>query len=39
MKYSKGGKQGFGAARKSGEGLQDEKLTPGKTMDYYKDLM
>ena len=40
MKYSKGGmKQGYGAARKSGEGLQDEKLTPGKTMDYYKDLM
>jgi len=41
MKYSKGGemKRGYGAARTSGMGLQDEKLVPGKSMDYYKDLM
>jgi len=41
MKYSKGGemKKGYGAARQSGMGLQDENLTPGKTMDYYKDLI
>lgn len=32
-------KKGYGAARTSGMGLQDENLTPGKTMDYYKDLM
>ena len=32
-------KRGYGAARTSGMGLQDENLTPGKTMDYYKDLM
>jgi len=31
--------KGFGAARKKGEGLQDENLIPGKSMDYYKDLM
>ena len=38
---SKGGemKQGYGAARTSGMGLQDEDLIPGKSMDYYKDLM
>jgi len=38
---SKGGemKRGYGAARTSGMGLQDENLVPGKTMDYYKDLM
>jgi hypothetical protein len=38
---SKGGemKRGYGAARQTGMGLQDENLTPGKTMDYYKDLM
>ena len=44
MKLSKlktGGemKQGYGAARTSGMGLQDEDLIPGKSMDYYKDLM
>ncbi len=32
-------KRGYGAARQTGMGLQDENLTPGKTMDYYKDLM
>ena len=32
-------KRGYGAARQSGSGLQDENLVPGKTMDYYKDLM
>ena len=32
-------KKGYGAARQSGMGLQDEKLVPGKSMDYYKDLM
>ena len=31
--------RGFGAARTSGSGLQDEKLIPGKSLDYYKDLM
>jgi hypothetical protein len=39
--FSMGGemKQGYGAARTSGMGLQDEDLIPGKSMDYYKDLM
>ena len=32
-------KKGYGAARTSGMGLQDENLIPGKSMDYYKDLM
>ena len=32
-------KKGYGAARTSGMGLQDEDLIPGKSMDYYKDLM
>ena len=32
-------KKGYGAARQSGMGLQDENLVPGKSMDYYKDLM
>ena len=31
--------RGYGAARTSGMGLQDEQLMPGKSMDYYKDLM
>jgi len=31
--------KGFGAARTSGMGLQDEQLVPGKSLDYYKDLM
>ena len=31
--------RGFGAARTSGMGLQDEQMIPGKSMDYYKDLM
>jgi hypothetical protein len=35
MKSSKG----YGAARTSGMGLQDEQLVPGKSLDYYKDLM
>ena len=30
---------GYGAARKSGMGLQDEQLPAGKTLDYYKDIM
>src|SRR6056300_1412522 len=32
-------KQGYGAARTSGMGLQDENLIPGKSLDYYKDVM
>ena len=43
MKRSMGGEmkstKGYGAARTSGMGLQDENLIPGKSMDYYKDLM
>jgi hypothetical protein len=41
VKKAMGGemKQGYGAARQSGMGLQDENLVPGKSMDYYKDLM
>ena len=31
--------RGYGAARTSGLGLQDEQLIPGKSLDYYKDLM
>ena len=31
--------RGYGAARTSGSGLQDEQLIPGKSLDYYKDLM
>ena len=31
--------RGYGAARTSGMGLQDEQLPPGKSLDYYKDLM
>ena len=31
--------RGFGAARTSGMGLQDEQMVPGKSMDYFKDLM
>ncbi len=40
MKASMGASvRGFGAARTSGMGLQDEQLIPGKSLDYYKDLM
>ena len=49
MGYAKKGKvmkamagksvRGFGAARTSGMGLQDEQMVPGKSMDYYKNLM
>jgi hypothetical protein len=41
IKKAMGGemKKGYGAARQSGMGLQDENLVPGKSMDYYKDLM
>ena len=40
VKKSMGGEmRGYGAARKSGMGLQDEQLIPGKSLDYYKDLM
>ena len=35
MKSSKG----YGAARTSGMGLQDGQLVPGKSLDYYKDIM
>ena len=35
---AKSGK-GYGAARTSGMGLQDEELIPGKSLDYYKDIM
>ena len=39
-KMNMGGEmRGYGAARKSGMGLQDEQLVPGKSLDYYKDLM
>jgi hypothetical protein len=39
-KKSIGGEsRGFGAARTSGMGLQDEELIPGKSLDYYKDVM
>ena len=39
-KKSMGGEmKGYGAARTSGMGLQDEQLVPGKSLDYYKDLM
>ena len=39
-KKSMGGEmKGYGAARTSGMGLQDEELLPGKSLDYYKDLM
>jgi hypothetical protein len=31
--------KGYGAARTSGMGLQDEDLIPGKSLDYYKDIM
>ena len=37
---AKGGEmKGYGAARTSGMGLQDENLIPGKSMDYIKDLI
>ena len=39
MKSMGGESKGYGAARKSGMGLQDEQLVPGKSLDYYKDLM
>ena len=40
MKRSIGGEaKGYGAARTSGMGLQDEQLVPGKSLDYYKDIM
>ena len=39
-KKSKGGEmKGYGEARTSGMGLQDENLIPGKSMDYIKDLI
>jgi uncharacterized protein YlbG (UPF0298 family) len=31
--------KGYGTARTSGMGLQDENLIPGKSLDYYKDIM
>jgi len=34
-----GESKGYGAARTSGMGLQDEQLVPGKSLDYYKDIM
>ena len=49
MGYAKKGKimkasmgksvRGYGAARTSGMGLEDQELPPGKSLDYYKDLM
>jgi len=40
MKAYKGDEaKGYGAARTQGEGLQDENLIPGKSLDYYKDIM
>ena len=40
MKAYKGAEaKGYGAARTQGEGLQDENLIPGKSLDYYKDIM
>ena len=40
MKAYKGAEaKGYGAARTQGEGLQDEQLIPGKSLDYYKDIM
>jgi len=40
QKKNMGGEmRGYGAARTSGMGLQDEQLVPGKSLDYYKDLM
>ncbi len=31
--------KGYGAARTQGDGLSDENLIPGKSLDYYKDIM
>ena len=31
--------RGYGAARTSGMGLEDQELPPGKSLEYYKDLM
>ena len=39
MKSQGGEMRGFGAARTSGMGLQDESLPAGKSLDYYKDIM
>ena len=40
MKAYKGAEaKGYGAARTQGQGLQDENLIPGKSLDYYKDIM
>jgi hypothetical protein len=40
MKAYKGAEaKGYGAARTQGQGLQDENLIPGKSLDYYKDVM
>ena len=38
-KNTGGAIKGMGAARTSGMGLQDENLIPGKSLDYYKDIM
>ena len=38
-KNTGGAIKGMGAARTSGMGLQDENLIPGKSLDYYKDVM
>ena len=39
MKYMGGEAKGYGAARTQGEGLQDENLIPGKSLDYHKDIL
>jgi hypothetical protein len=31
--------KGYGAARTQGDGLSDQELIPGKTMDYHKDIL
>ena len=37
--YQGGESKGYGAARTQGDGLSDENLIPGKSLDYYKDIM
>ena len=37
--YKGGEAKGYGAARTQGDGLSDENLLPGKSLDYYKDIM
>jgi len=39
MKYMGGESKGYGAARTQGDGLSDENLIPGKSLDYHKDIL